>query len=124
MRKHSCMLGLVCVAGLASWMPAAMAQNFPSDAKPTAAVPPATFASWFASGKPSLDGLVKPANSVTFPNSGNLDFYNWSEQMFLWITSPVSYGSKDRILSSPLFFQVSEINAQGQRVLRPQKLGE
>jgi hypothetical protein len=124
MRKHSCMLCLVCVAGLASWMPAAMAQTFPSDAEPIAAVPPATFASWFASGKPSLDGPVKPANSVTFPDSGNLDFYNWSEQMFLWVTSPVSHGSTDRILSSPLFFQVSEINAQGQRVLRPQKLGE
>ncbi len=124
MSKQSCMLGLVCVAGLASWMPAAMAQTFPSDAEPIAAVPPATFASWFASGKPSLDGLVKPANSVTFPNSPNLSFYNWSEQMFLWITSPVP-GSRHRILSSPLFFQVSEINpADLQRELRPQKLGE
>ena len=34
---------------------------------------------WFANGK------VMAANSVDFNNGTNIDFYKWSEQMFLWI---------------------------------------
>ena len=43
---------------------------------------------WFANGKVSLNGQVMAANSVDFNNGTNIDFYKWSEQMFLWITSP------------------------------------
>jgi len=43
---------------------------------------------WFTNGKVSLNGQVMAANSVDFSNGTNIDFYKWSEQMFLWITSP------------------------------------
>src|SRR5579863_5784675 len=49
----------------------------------------ATLKSWFASGKPELNGYVQPANSVAFvdPASSSWDetngrFFDWAEQMF------------------------------------------
>ena len=53
---------------------------------------------WFANGK------VMAANSVDFNNGTNLDFYKWSEQMFLWITSPED-NTID--LETPEFYTVS-----------------
>ena len=102
--------GLVCTSAVS-------ARTIPSDAEitptPPAALPatvsPATFASWFQSGHPTLDGVVNPANSVTFTNNpslSNVDFYQWAEQMFLWVTSPTppTYGGGEgRIFSSPRF---------------------
>src|SRR5262245_42642255 len=66
----------------------------PADAQPTCTVPPAMFASWFDTGMVIVDGVVKPADSVNFPNAPNCSFYQWSEQMFLWATSPApaAYG--------------------------------
>jgi hypothetical protein len=89
----------------------------PSNAKPLCAVSSTTFASWFVSGKPSLNGAVNPANSITFPNKNDCDFYNWSEQMFLWLTSQASgpYGSSGFVFTSPIFYNVSAPNAQGKR---------
>ena len=86
----------------------------------TATVPAALFASWFVSGTPTQDGVVKPADSVGFSNDVNLknvDFYRWSEQMFLWLTSPAPGGG--RIFSSPPFFDVSPPDASGNRTLIP-----
>ena len=63
------------------------------------------FNGWFSSGKVSKDGLVSPANSINFPtNNTNNDFNKWSQQMFLWITSP-----KDNtiVLETPEFYTVS-----------------
>ena len=64
---------------------------------------------WFESGTATLNGAVKPANSVLFPNVPNCSFYKWSEQMFLWLTSPAPprYGSGGLVMNSPAFFDVS-----------------
>ena len=130
MKRSTVLLGLIAAFGFFSGTPTATAQILPSDAMPTAAVPSDTFASWFASGKPSLNGLVKPVDSINFGSNekpgvdANIKFYNWSQQMFLWITSPVGDGADARVMTSPTFFLVSEINEKGERVLRPQKPGE
>ena len=66
--------------------------------------------SWFVSHTATLNGAVNPANSVTFsPTNGNCSFYAWSEQMFLWLTSPSTgrYGKSGIVLNSPAFFDVS-----------------
>lgn len=65
------------------------------------------FASWFADGSISKNGLVKPADSLK-PLDDNCDFHKWSWQMFLWITSPVDYGRL--VLDSTSFFDLSENN--------------
>jgi hypothetical protein len=71
------------------------------------ALTPAEFNSWFVSGSVSLNGTVKPANSVTFPNIPNCSFYKWTEQMYLWLTSPAppSYGGGGGlVMNSPIFY--------------------
>ena len=105
-------------------------QGIPPDPQPTTSiVPAATFATWFQSGMPTLDGVVKPANSITFPdNPGlkNVDFYQWSEQMFLWLTSPApaTYGGGGgRIFNSPVFYDVSPPDAMGNRTLLKHTVG-
>jgi hypothetical protein len=90
----------------------------PADAKATCTVPPSTFKTWFKTGSPSLNGEVLPANSVTFPNIPNCSFYQWSEQMYLWLTSPTpaSYGGgKGLIFDSAAFFDVTAPDANGNR---------
>ncbi|WP_266171439.1 hypothetical protein [Dyella subtropica] len=87
----------------------------PSNAQPLCAVSNATFASWFVSGKPSLNGAVNPANGITFPHQNDCNFYNWGAQMFLWLTSPASgpYGSSGLVFNSPIFYNVSGVIKQG-----------
>jgi hypothetical protein len=72
---------------------------------------------WFESGTATLNGAVKPANSVLFPDVPNCSFYKWSEQMFLWLTSPAPprYGSGGLVMNSGAFFDVSLPDASGQR---------
>ncbi|RZJ53203.1 MAG: hypothetical protein EOO44_09295 [Flavobacterium sp.] len=84
-------------------------EYLPQDVKQSCTVSETEFNSWFKSGKATENGLVEPANSVTFPHNNNCDFYKWSEQMFLWITSPSSgeYGNKGTIMESPVFYNVS-----------------
>jgi hypothetical protein len=86
---------------------------------------PAEFNSWFVSGAVTLDGVVKPADSVHFPNIPNCSFYKWSEQMFLWLTSPAppSYGGGTLVMSSPVFFDVSLPDASGHRHFEPLTAG-
>jgi hypothetical protein len=93
------------------------AQSIPADTQGGCPVPAATFATWFESGVPALDGVVKPADSVNFPGVPNCDFYSWSQQMFLWLTSPAPsrYGGGSRIFNSPTFFDVSPPDANGVR---------
>jgi hypothetical protein len=107
-------------------------QVLPSDAGSSCAsgpqaLTPAEFNSWFASGSVSLNGLVNPANSVTFPNIPNCSFYKWSEQMFLWLTSPApaSYGGGGGlVMNSPIFYDVSLPNASGEREFLPHTVGK
>jgi hypothetical protein len=91
----------------------------PLDPSPTCSVPSSTFATWFQSGLPSLNGMVNPANSVAFPNTPNCSFYVWAKQMFLWLTSPVGGGL---IIDSPTFYDVSPL-ANGERTLIPHVAG-
>lgn len=81
---------------------------------------------WFDSGTATLNGPVKPANSVLFPDTPNCSFYKWSEQMFLWLTSPAPprYGSTGgRIMNSSAFFDVSLPDSTGHREFEPHTLG-
>ncbi len=94
------------------------AYSLPSNAQTTCVVTPGVFATWFHSGTPALNGLVDPANSVTFPNTPNCSFYQWSEQMFLWLTSPTGGG---HVFSTNEFFQVSPPDPiTGNRTFIPQ----
>jgi hypothetical protein len=78
------------------------------------------FNSWFQTGTVSLNGVVNPANSITFTPNSLCSFYAWTEQMFLWLTSPApkSYGGGGGlILDSPTFYDVSPEDSTGARVL-------
>lgn len=101
------------------------AQSLPTDAKPSCTVSPSLFASWFESGSVSLNGVVSPADSVTFPDSPNCSFYQWSEQMYLWLTSPAPprYGGGGRIFDSPVFYDVSPPDSMGNRTFIPHTPG-
>lgn len=107
---------------LASSCMAAMslqAQTLPSDASPTCTVSPSNFATWFASGTVTANGGVNPANSITFNGNSNCAFFTWSEQMFLWATSPApsSYGGGNFVFESPVFYDVSPPDANGNRTV-------
>ena len=94
------------------------------------------FNSWFNSGSVTLNGMVKPFISIDFPAPSHLrsdcDFFKWSEQTFLWLTSPVSPSrgnpvSKsvtDRIFDSPAFYDVSPPDADGNRTFIPHESGK
>jgi hypothetical protein len=101
-------------------------QSLPSDAQATCVVTAPVFATWFQSGSVTLNGVVNPANSVTFPNVPNCSFYQWSKQMFLWLTSPApaTYGGGGGlILDSPTFYDVSPPAADGSRTFLPHTPG-
>lgn len=97
----------------------------PNDAKQTCTVAPAQFAGWFTSGSVTANGPVDPADSVTFPNIPNCDFYKWSEQMFLWLTSPAPrrYGGGAFVFDSSVFYDVSPADSNNQRTFIPQSPG-
>ena len=119
---------LVVATALAALLPAApaSAQTLPSDASSTCTVSASVFNTWFQTGTPTLNGVVNPANSVTFPNTPNCSFYQWAQQMFLWLTSPApaTYGGGGgRIFSSPAFYTVSPADASGKRTLIPNQAG-
>jgi len=106
--------------------PTANGQVIPSDAQTTCTVTSPVFATWFQNGSPSLDGIVNPANGITFPNRTNCDFYQWAKQMFLWLTSPAppNYGGGGgRVFASPTFFDVSPPDANGTRTFIPHTQG-
>jgi len=113
--------GLLAATVAIGWAAGAAAQTVPTDPQVVASLSPAVFNSWFQSGTASLDGVVNPANSVTFPATPNFSFYAWSEQMFLWLTSPAPpvYGGGGRIFDSPTFFEVSPLDASQNRTFIP-----
>ncbi len=97
------------------------ASLLPPDAQGLCTVTPALFASWFQSGSVSLNGVVNPANSVQFSTATNCNFYQWSEQMFLWLTSPAppNYGGGAHVFDSAAFYDVSPADASGKRYFIP-----
>jgi hypothetical protein len=80
------------------------------------------FNTWFASGTASENGSVNPANSVDFVHNNNCDFYKWSEQMFLWITSPEA--KNKTVFESPMFYTVAPVDGLGNRILIPHNPGK
>src|SRR5262245_53691768 len=70
--------------------PVAISARLPTNVLQSCTISQDSFNTWFASGQPSENGLVLPANSVTFGHHNNCDFYQWSWQMFAWMTSPSS----------------------------------
>lgn len=101
---------------LAAFSGAANAQMaIPSDVQDTCPVPTKTFNSWFESGSASLNGAVNAADSLAFPTVNTVcDFYQWGEQMFLWLTSPEDDGL---VLNGQSIFTVSPADAKGNREL-------
>lgn len=100
---------------------AARAQTvLPADAKETCTVSPADFKKWFLGNTVSKDGIVLPADSLTFtsPPDDLCPFFKWSQQMFLWLTSPVGPGR--HVFASPQFYGVEAPGANGTRKLVPQ----
>ena len=90
-----------------TWSEAANAQTVLSpDAKETCTVPPADFKKWFLGSTVSKDGIVLPADSLTFtsPPDDLCPFFKWSQQMFLWLTSPIGQGR--HVFASPQFYGV------------------
>src|SRR3954466_15203067 len=88
----------------------ASAQTVPPDPDVACSISAGTINGWFKSGTASLNGVVNPANSVSFPNAPNCSFYEWSHHMFLWLTSPspaIYGGGGGRIFESSAFFDVS-----------------
>lgn len=100
-------------------------------------VPAALFSTWIGGVAPVVNVFVKPANSVTFNEFAavpglhvsnpanariNINFHRWTEQMMLWILSPIpstgGYGScSGLVLNSPEFYDVSTPDALGLRTL-------
>ena len=77
---------------------------------------------WFKNGAVSLNGVVNPPDFDTFPDTPNCSFYQWSEHMFLWLTSPTppEYGGGGgRIFNSSVFYDVSPLDANNNRTLIP-----
>lgn len=99
--------------------------KLPSDVMPSCVVSDSLIKSWFASGSVSKNGAVNPANSLTAVHNVNCDFYKWSEQMFLWITSPNTSGDyKDgTVMESPSFYTVST-SQNSMRTLIPHEKGK
>lgn len=95
--------------------------KLPKNVKPLCDLTDSEFKSWFKSGEVTENGVVTPANSVTFPHQNNCDFYKWSERMFLWMTSPE--GTNDVVFESAEFYTVSP-KSDGQRDLIPNKPGQ
>lgn len=95
--------------------------KLPQNVKPLCDLSEKDFATWFKSGEITENGEVIPANSVDFKHNSNCDFYKWSEQMFLWMTSKDD--SNKAVFESSDFYTVSpKIN--GQRDLIPNKPGQ
>lgn len=101
---------------------AVVASNLPQDVLPSCVVDSTTFTSWFELGKVTENGAVNAANSVTFGHQNNCDFYKWSEQMFLWITSPSKVPGKT-VFESPVFYTVSTEFGANERKLIPHTPG-
>src|SRR5437899_2883649 len=104
----------------------ASAQSIPSDPEMTCTVPATTVNGWFKSGAASLNGVINPANSVAFPNTPNCSFYEWSYQMFLWLTSPapaIYGGGGGRIFESSAFYDVSPPDSNFKRTMTAHSSG-
>ncbi|UTW58147.1 hypothetical protein KFE96_15175 [Kordiimonas sp. SCSIO 12603] len=76
-----------------------------------------TFNGWFGGKQPTTPGApANAADSVDFPIDNSIcDFYKWSAQMFLWLTSPEG---ENYVFDSVEFFDVSPEMQQGGQTVR------
>ena len=99
--------------------------RFPTDVQKTGcSADIKTFNNWFADNDsdspnitpiPSTGRAVNAADSTGFPtNNTKCDFYKWSAQMFLWLTSPAG---QRYVFDTVGFFDVSHKNSNGKRTL-------
>lgn len=94
-------------------------QELPLDARGSCnLVDSSQFNSWFEARKASLDGSIKPPDGLSFQGGSDCNFYKWSEQMFLWLTSPAPprYGENNIVMNTSAFFDISEQDSSGSRV--------
>jgi hypothetical protein len=70
------------IAGLALTGPAQAQTPLPRDVLDTCVVSPTAFAGWQAS-----PGVFTPADSTTFNDATDCNFFIWGARMFLWLTS-------------------------------------
>jgi hypothetical protein len=112
------------VAGFAVGMGGpAGAQVLPPNPDPTCVVTPTEFSGWFAPNPAGPNQPVNPANSITLDTSNNCNFYKWSEQMFLWMTSPATGQYQGgRVFGSQVFYQLNGGNLIAQNTLAPRNL--
>ena len=91
----------------------------------TCTVSAVELAGWFETGAVTPNGIVMPADSVAFPDIPNCSFYKWSQQMFLWLTSPVApkFGQGNVVFNSQIFFDVTP-PVNGERKFVPNEPGQ
>ncbi|PHS10522.1 MAG: hypothetical protein COA88_01915 [Kordia sp.] len=106
--------------------------KLPADVLPSCMINQADFNHWFKTGQVTINGVVNPANSVTFEHENNCNFYKWSEQMFLWTTSPFNektyndeaiIQNRKIVIESPEFYTVTP-KVNGSRTLIPHETGK
>jgi hypothetical protein len=109
--------------------PATPTAFLPTDSQDACPLSASTFDGWFqpasvVGGNVVINGIANPANSLNAPNP-NCGFYQWGENMFLWLTSPApsTYGGGAHIFDSPTFYDVSPLNGSNQRTLIPHVQG-
>ncbi len=100
----------------------AVLSSIPQDAFQSCTLTQSQFNSWFVSGTATENGPVNPPTSVGFVHNDNCDFYQWSAQMFLWLTS--SSPNAGTVMESPTFYTVSPKDASGKRTLIPHVKGQ
>ena len=87
----------------------ALSNRLPQDVCISCVLDSSDFLNWFVGDSVTENGIVTPANSVGFVSDTNCNFYRWAEQMFLWVTSPVTSGkyvAGNTVLESPVFYTV------------------
>jgi hypothetical protein len=122
----ACVLALACT--IAACNPPVEVPNDPQTLM--CSLSASDLAAMFQSGTITKDGIVNAPNSLGFTGifddpPQNCPFYQWAEQAFLWVTSPApsSYGGQHRVFESPVFFDVSPPDINGNRTLIPHAAG-
>jgi len=82
LRGYHRILGAAAMAAVLTAGPATAQTPLPSDALQTCAVSSDEFTSWQSS-----TGVFNPADSATFNDATDCNFFKWGAQMFLWLTS-------------------------------------
>lgn len=96
--------------------------SLPQDAFQSCPLTSSQFNSWFVSGTATENGPVNAPTSVGLVHNDNCDFYQWSAQMFLWLTS--SSPNAGTVMESPTFYTVSPKDSSGKRTLIPHVQGQ